>query len=132
VESALSAGPGPAAEPEPEPEEGRDAPPEGRPGPPPWNGPWLDDAQRLFRVLQAAAEQIGADESLAALRRSAPDLLDRVADVAADLADALRRMDAEPDRAAQPPPGNAPGPVPGTGTSVPARPPSTVRIDVTD
>jgi hypothetical protein len=135
-----------------------------RPEPPPWTGPWADDARRLFQLLQTAAEQAGpapsgspgSDESadhehppecrycpfcqgVALLRRAGPDVLDQVSEFAAGLAATLR--------ATQPAPGTAPdqpadsaddasgasaGSSTGDRSSASARPPSTVRIDVTD
>ena len=118
-----------------------------------WTGPWADDARRLFRVVQRALDE-GATESaesahspectycplcrgVAVLRRAGPDVLDRVSELAAGLAATLRSLDDEPKTD----PGTGPGAPaepgsttgsPAGSTSGPARPPSTVRIDVTD
>jgi hypothetical protein len=120
-----------------------------RPDPPPWTGPWADDARRLFQVLQVALEETGPESAdpghppecaycplcrgIAALRRAGPDVLDRVSDLAAGMAATLRSLDDEPG--AQPGSGTEADAAPGSAsgsTSGPARPPSTVRIDVTD
>lgn len=127
--------------------------------PPPWSGPWADDARRLFQLLQTAVEQAGAPgdaagateggpehppecrycpfcQGVALLRRAGPDVLDQVSEFAAGLAATLRATAPDPGPSAEPDEGGdggepPAGPVPG-GTSGPARPPSTVRIDVTD
>jgi hypothetical protein len=90
-----------------------------------WSGPWADDARRAFGLLQGAVGQVIADPQVQGLlHRAAPELLDRVSDLAAGLAATLRAQDGDgptgPDTAADPPVGERP------------RPPSTVRIDVTD
>jgi hypothetical protein len=139
----------------------------------PWSGPWADDAQRLLRMLTEAADPNPAQahartshataaecrycplcQGMAIIRTSGPDILDRVAELAAGLAATLRAgpraepsdpsavpdPDPEPDREADsthgqhadPPADPTPdGTDPGT---VPARPriPPTVRIDITD
>lgn len=131
-------------------------------GPPPWTGPWADDARRLFQVFQTTVEQLAepvdADQphppecrycplcrGVALLRQNGPDLLDQVAELAIGLAATLRAAtpppsssgstdgDADPDDATEPtdadPSGRAST---GTRTGASPRPPSTVRIDVTD
>ena len=167
--------------------------------PPPWTGPWADDARRLFQLLQTAAEQAATDgragagrtdggagagradstdgraehehppecrycpfcQGVALLRRAGPEVLDQVAEFAAGLAATLRATQPGPDPAEPDPAGaDSSGPDPAgpgssvpqgagtggaesppagsaersaaTGTSTAARPPSTVRIDVTD
>ena len=141
---------GPSGEPEPP-----EPPDPGEPGPSSWSGPWANDARRLFQVVASAAEQLGAEPTMAVLRRAGPEVLDRVSELAAGLADALRTMDREDDPAddpvtapagdsaadsvpdpetgpeAGPGSGGAPGPRGGAVSAAP-RPPSTVRIDVTD
>ena len=114
--------------------------------PPPWTGPWADDARRLFQVLQQAAEAAGAEpeagyehppecrycpfcQGVALLRRAGPDVLDQVSEFAAGLAATLR--------ATQPPEADDTSGEPSDETSAnqtgaQTRPPSTVRIDVTD
>jgi hypothetical protein len=124
--------------------------------PPPWTGPWADDARRLFQLLQTAAEQLAGPpehtedtasgqthehppecrycpfcQGVAVLRRAGPDVLDQLSEFAAGLAATLRASEAEPDAAEQDP--SDPSGVPaGERRGTPARPPSTVRIDVTD
>ena len=101
------------------------------PEPPPWAGPWVEDARRLFQVFQAAAEEIGAEPPLAVLRRAGPEVLDRVSELSAALATALRTMNAE--REPGPGPESPSAPAPGGGSaSARTQPPSTVRINVTD
>jgi hypothetical protein len=162
----------PSGPPEPEldPPEPGPEPGASEPGPPPWSGPWANDARRLFQVFATAAEQLGAEPTMAVLRRAGPEVLDRVSELAAGLADALRTMDraadpADPATGREPDPaddpvtapagdsaadsvphpesgaeaepearagsGGTPGPRSG-GVSAAPRPPSTVRIDVTD
>jgi hypothetical protein len=122
-----------------------------------WSGPWADDARRLFELLKGAAAQAGAGpagnqgdsageagpehspdcrycplcQGMAALRRSGPDVLDRLAEVAAGLAATLRATEAGP-RAAQQPRSEAEPDSRTDSTSAAPRPPSTVRIDITD
>jgi hypothetical protein len=106
----------------------------------PWDGPWAEDAHRLYgtfsgivqQVLeQAATGEPGADHSdqcrycpvcqaMAVVRRSGPEVLDRVAELASGLAATLRATGPPPEEG---PPEAAPPP---------ARPPTTVRIDITD
>jgi hypothetical protein len=139
--------------------------------PPPWTGPWADDARRLFQLFQAAVEQAGAASAAAAedsgaagaaepggyehppecrycpfcqgvtlLRRAGPEVLDQLSEFAAGLAATLRATQPESGAApgepsAEPGDGSADEPPDGPAkgwTSAPARPPSTVRIDVTD
>ena len=139
--------------------------------PPPWTGPWAEDARRLFQLFQAAVEQVGAASTDAAegpgaagspasagyehppecrycpfcqgvtlLRRAGPEVLDQLSEFAAGLAATLRAT--QPDSGATPgDPAAEPydeaaaessdGPAKGW-TGAPLRPPSTVRIDVTD
>jgi hypothetical protein len=164
--------------------EAQSEPPPGPSDPPPWTGPWADDARRLFQLFQTAAESAAAamaEESagttwplgpadppgpasysassaapgfdhppecrycpfcqgVALLRRGGPEVLDQISEFAAGLAATLR--------ATQPPPQAPPAEPSGAaftdaasgasahpaegGTSAPTRPPSTVRIDVTD
>jgi hypothetical protein len=126
--------------------------------PPPWTGPWADDARRLFQLLQTAVDHAGSPsgagesadsaerpgyehppecrycpfcQGVVLLRRAGPDVLDQVSEFAAGLAATLR--------ATQPPaadPEDAPtGAFDGSAddrTNARPRPPSTVRIDVTD
>lgn len=126
-------------------------------GPPPWTGPWADDARRLFRMVQAAVDDAGTQapgasgyehppeclhcpfcQGVALLRRAGPDVLDQVSEFAAGLAATLRASppDAPGTGPADPRTGPADGEPPGgrEGDTIggPARPPSTVRIDVTD
>ena len=133
--------------------------------PPPWTGPWADDARRLFQLLQTATEQAGSTageagsgegptaggpgyehppecrycpfcQGVVLLRRAGPEVLDQVAEFAAGLAATLRATQPAPaDSSAEPPEAGSTGPSDGTEESksnVRARPPSTVRIDVTD
>ncbi len=150
-----------------------------RVAPPPWTGPWADDARRLFQLLQSAAEQAGSAsgresaaresagqgpaepagaesaqspgrsgnehspeclycpfcQGVALLRRAGPDVLDQVSEFAAGLAATLRAAQPAPDDPSAEPAGTSTaassGPV-DHGSNVRARPPSTVRIDVTD
>jgi hypothetical protein len=141
-------------------------------GPPPWTGPWADDARRLFQLVQTAAEQLAAPpedgestdrestdgestdgsedpaagrshrhppeclycpfcQGVALLRRAGPDVLDQLSEFAAGLAATLRATDPAPGPPAEG--AEDPSGVPsGERGSTPARPPSTVRIDVTD
>lgn len=80
--------------------------------------PWLDDARRLFQLIQT--------EGMAVLRRAGPDVLDRVAELAGSLAVTLREMDADRDPQPVPPPERS------TDHEMVADAPTTVRIDVTD
>jgi hypothetical protein len=105
---------------------------------PPWSGPWADDARRIFAILQShdghheppaaeageeepASSPIGMNcplcQAMTMVRRSGPDLLDRIADLAGGLAATLRATDPEP-------PAEPAGPS--------TRPPVTVPIDVSD
>jgi hypothetical protein len=131
-------------------------------GPPPWTGPWADDARRLFQLLQTAAEQFaeppehaesvpGSSESqagqphphppecrycpfcqgVALVRRAGPDVLDQLSEFAAGLAATLRAT--QPDSGPPAEGSDASSGVPADERGSPAaRPPSTVRIDVTD
>jgi hypothetical protein len=131
-----------------------------RADPPPWTGPWADDARRLFRLLQAAAEQTeglpgegsaagrppGYEhppecrycpfcQGVALLRRAGPDVLDQVSEFAAGLAATLRATQpapAEPATTSQGASTEAADSPAEDGTNDRIRPPSTVRIDVTD
>jgi len=74
-------------------------------------------------------------QGVALLRRAGPDVLDQVSEFAAGLAATLRATRPDPGPA-EPPAEAAPGtaadgPAP-SRANAPARPPSTVRIDVTD
>jgi hypothetical protein len=116
--------------PEPDPGSAPEPEPAAETGPPPWSGPWADDARRLFQAIQG--------EGLAVLGRTGPEVLDKVSELAAGLAATLRSLDLDP----QPGPGADPAPEAGAGTpseqsapgpeSAPGPPTSTVRIDVTD
>jgi hypothetical protein len=139
--------------------------------PPPWTGPWADDARRLFQLFQTAVEQAGAAstdaaegseaagspasagyehppecrycpfcQGVALVRRAGPEVLDQLSEFAAGLAATLRATQpdsgaASGDPSAEPfneaAAGPSDDPVKGR-TSASARPPSTVRIDVTD
>jgi hypothetical protein len=90
--------------------------------PPPWSGPWADDAHRLFQLVQTVVAQAEAAartpagsassehppecrycplcQGIGLLRRAGPDVLDQVSDFATGLAATLR--------AAQPPEPGAP------------------------
>jgi hypothetical protein len=113
-----------------------------QPDPMAWTGPWVDDARRLFRVLEGALDEAATESAhsaectycplcrgLAVLRRAGPDVLDRVSELAAGLAATLRTLEDEPKPESGT--GSAGGAAPGAAPD-PARPPSTVRIDVTD
>lgn len=116
----------------------------------PWAGPWADDARRIFAILQnhdghhghtghsgdEGAPGAGSPSSpearscplcqgMALVRRSGPDVLDRVADLAAGLAATLRATAPEP---AEPHSGADPT----EPASPTARPPVTVPIDVSE
>ena len=119
--------------------------------PPPWTGPWADDARRLFQVLQQAVEEVGAEpgagyehppecrycpfcQGVALLRRAGPDVLDQVSEFAAGLAATLRATQ-PPEAGGESGESGESEPVdeaPAHRTGAQNRPPSTVRIDVTD
>jgi hypothetical protein len=127
------------------------APPEEDPSA--WAGPWAEDARRVFELLQGAAaryqqhqEAAGPPgehppecahcplcQGVALIRRSGPELLDRVAEVAAGLAATLRATGPDPGAAAAPgAPDEGDDPAPSAPSNGAAkRPPTTVRIDVT-
>jgi hypothetical protein len=111
--------------------------------PPPWTGPWADDARRLFQVFQTTLDQLAEPldddqphppecrycplcRGVALLREAGPDLLDQVSELAAGLAATLRTS--APPTA----PSDSSDSADDTTAGAPARPPSTVRIDVTD
>ena len=114
---------------------------------PSWSGPWADDARRLFEVFQTTLDQLAEPvdddqphppecrycplcRGVALLREAGPDLLDQVSELAAGLAATLRAS--APPAASRDSSDSDSESTDDTTTGAPARPPSTVRIDVTD
>jgi hypothetical protein len=110
----------------------------------PWTGPWADDARRIFAILQnhdgreghQATSADGSSSSaecrscplcqgMALMRRSGPEVLDRVAELAAGLAATLRATTPEPTEPTEPADPTEPA-------SPSGRLPVTVPIDVSE
>jgi hypothetical protein len=127
-------------------------------GPPPgpgggetWNGPWVEDARRVLRLVRATLDEAGRpggplEQGLELVRRAGPELLDEVAGLAGDLAARLRADAAASSSASSSgssaPSGSSPSGSPSSSSSAPlgppepaatsgTAPPTTVRIDVT-
>jgi hypothetical protein len=119
------------------------------------SSPWLDDARRLLGLIEAAGTQFTGQEqhsqehgqhpaectwcplcqALMLARRSGPELLDRVAEVAAGLAATLRQTQQGNPEQGNPERGHAQqGGEPAPEQQAPPRPdpPATVRIDISD
>ena len=72
-------------------------------GTPPWTGPWADDAHRILRLFQGEtgpADEHAADcqscpvcRGAAWVRRSGPEVLERIGELATGLAATLRDLD---------------------------------------